>query len=121
MKRVLRARFLWSFIAGAMILAVFVRLGLALDADNEAVMELVQRQSHDASSPTVVEQASSREEPTTVESLVCFDCHNIERYRTGESFPHIDPEDHISHCHKCHAFSGHLGVSIRWEMCDECH
>lgn len=61
-------------------------------------------------------------EKKRVELLPCFGCHNIERYRTGEKFPHkTHLEEGIGHCHMCHAFSGHFQVTIRRETCEECH
>ena len=61
-------------------------------------------------------------EKKRVETLPCFGCHNIERYRTGDEFPHeTHKEEGIGHCHMCHAFSGHFQVTIRRETCEECH
>lgn len=56
--------------------------------------------------------------------LPCFECHTIKDYKEGEDFPHVMHEQEQGvggHCHKCHAFEGHFQVTVRKEVCAECH
>jgi hypothetical protein len=102
-----------------LILGLILGLSVAQAVGGEGVHWEVSVSSH------VPVPAHERAPVLTLESLTCFTCHSLERYRNGggEAFPHDFHLDLLGMegCHGCHVFVHHSPAPVELELCADCH
>jgi len=104
-------------LVGAVLLFAFVQVARAVDFTGAAWS----RFRDPASSIAMLATTRPAAQLPAVNKLVCFKCHNFERYRAGAEFAHAGEHAKVGHCHLCHAFEGHLQLTVRESTCEHSH
>ncbi len=104
-------------------LFAFVLGGSAASDETSARMEILRGYLNPAESaphvaPPSPPSAQTREE--ILAAVPCFGCHSLARFTTETRFGHKRHEG-AGHCHVCHAFTSHIEVIVRKELCATCH